>query len=381
MTALTALFVESITTPGRYSDQYGLYLIVRPTGSRGWSQRLCIRGRRRELGLGGYPVVTLDEARGMALKNRKLARSGGDPGALRNRARTIPTFEAAAHAVCVRLCKGWRNRRHHREWMASLRRHVFPALGSVPVSDVSASDVAGVLARIWHERPSTARRLRQRISVVLDWAVAMEYRTNNPCAFLSPLLGPNERRVVHMPAVHHRDASTAIKAVRDSTATRPTKLAFEFLVLTAARSGEVRGAGWAEIDQDKRVWTIPAERTKTCRPHVVPLAWRAVEVLYEAKGLAGGRSKLVFPNRDGNELKDRALSGLLRRLGIAAVPHGFRSTFRDWASEMTSHPRELAEFALGHAIPNKVEAAYARSTLIDRRHDLMEEWADYLVEV
>ena len=376
--ALSATFIRSVARAGRYCDGNALYLEVKPSGTRSWIQRIVVRGRRRELGLGGFPLVSLKEARAMALANRKVARAGGDPLADRRRVEGIPTFAEAAELVWADKHAGWRHPRHARDWLASLRRYAFPRIGSMAVRDVSSADVLQTLRRVWHLRPETARRLRQRISAVLEWAVAMQYRTDNPCDRIGSVLGPQQDLVRHMPALHHSKVSAAIRTIWASGATQSVKLAFEFLVLTATRSGEVRGAVWAEIDLPARVWTIPAARTKAKREHRVPLCRRGVQILDAARAFDGGGGTLVFPSQHGKTIGETRLSKLLKNHEIGAVPHGFRSSFRDWAAEATNHPREVIEAALGHVVGNRTEAAYARSDLFDRRRRLMDEWSTYL---
>ena len=376
--ALTTAFVRNVARAGRYCDGNGLYLQVQPSGARSWIQRIVIRGRRRELGLGGFPLVSLKEARAQAATNRRLARAGGDPLADRHKADGMPTFAETAERVWADKHPGWRHPRHARDWMASLRRYAFPRIGRMPVADVTSADVLDTLRRVWHLRPATARRLRQRISAVMEWAVAMQYRTDNPCNRIGPVLGPQQDLVRHMPALNHAKVSGAIRTIWASGATPAVKLAFEFLVLTATRSGEVRGARWDELDLSARVWTIPATRTKAKREHRVPLSGRAVQILESASALEHGKGLLVFPGQGGKPIGETRLSKLLKNHGIAAVPHGFRSSFRDWAAEATNHPREVIEAALGHVVTNRTEAAYARSDLFERRRRLMDEWAAYL---
>ena len=371
--ALSMAFVRSVSRPGRYCDGNALYLHVRPSGARSWIQRMVIRGRRRELGLGGFPLVSLHEARALARTNRKVARTGGDPLAA-----GMPTFAEATEQVWADKRPGWRHPRHAREWLSSLQRHAFPRIGGMPVCEVTSADVLDTLRRVWHVRPETARRLSQRIDAVMEWAVAMEYRTDNPCSRIGLLLGSQQRQVRHMPALHHSEVAAAIRTVRATGATAAVKLAFEYLVLTAARSGEVRGALWAEIDLQAAVWSIPAARMKAGREHRVPLSRRALEILDAARGLRRGAGALVFPSRHGKPIGDTRMSRLLRVHEIEAVPHGFRSSFRDWAAEETSHPREVIEAALAHLVGNRTEAAYARSDLFERRRRLMNEWAAYL---
>ena len=332
-----------------------------------------IRGRRRELGLGGFPLVPLKDARALALANRRLARAGGDPLAEKRRAKAMPSFAVAAERVWNQLRPGCRNAKHHKDGISSLERFAFPRIGKMPVSEVTSGDVIETLRPIWHGRPRTAKRVRQRIGTVMEWAVAMEYRTDNPCDRIGPVLGPQQALVQHMQVLPHRDVGSAIATVQGSNALPMVKLAFEFLVLTASRSGEVRMAEWSEVDRDAGVWTVPAIRMKAKREHRVPLSGRALEILATA-GEIGGGSPLVFPTAAGKPIHDMNLSRMLKDLKIAAVPHGFRSSFRDWAAEETNHPREVVEAALAHV----VEAAYARSDLFERRRVLMEDWARYL---
>ena len=311
-------------------------------------QRIVIRGRRREMGLGGFPLVSLAEAREKAFANRKLAREGGDPLTHRFRAQGMPTFAQAAERVWNEKSPGWRHSGHAQNWMSSLTRHVLPHIGDQAVCDVDSADLLFVLRRIWHSRPETARRVRQRISAVMEWAIAMHLRDDDPCDRLG------------------------------AGATLAVKLAFEFLVLTAARSGEVRGAKWSEIEVAARLWTIPATRMKSRRHHRVPLCQRAMAILEAARQLGGGCSTLVFPSQGDKPISITRLPKILQSVKVDAVPHGFRSSFRDWAAEETDHPREVVEAALAHAVGNQTEAAYARSDLFERRRRLMDEWADYL---
>ncbi len=375
--ALSAAFVRTVTKPGLYLDGLGLSLLVTPTGARCWTQRLTINGRRRELGLGGHPVVTLAQAREQALANKRLVREGGDPLA-RKRKTKIPTFAEAAAKVIEHHRPSWRNAKHAAQWETTLRQYVFPRLGDQLVHTITTAEVLAVLTPIWHEKPATARRVQQRIGAVMKWAIAHGYRADNPAGeMLRQALGRQANIQQHMPALPHREVAAALHTVRGSQAYKSAKLAFEFLVLTAARSGEVRLATWEEMDLEAQVWTVPAERMKAKREHRVPLSDRAVDILGEAHALVDD-SGLVFPSSRGKPLGDRALWQLLKGLEIAAVPHGFRSSFRDWAQECTNAPRAVMEAALAHTNPDKTEAAYARSDLFARRRTLMDQWAVYL---
>ena len=321
--ALSAAFVRT-APPGRHCDGNGLYLYVQPTGTRSWIQRLVIRGRKRELGLGNVALVSLAEAREQALANRKLARSGGDPLAEKRRSLGVPTFAEAARRVVEQKRASWGSSVHPRNWFRSLELYAFPRIGDVPVSEVTSADVLEILTAIWHAKAPTARTVHLRVRAVLEWAIAMDLRTDNPCDRLLPVLGPQRDVVEHRRTLPHRDVAAAIERVRGSDPAKVDTLAFEFLVLTAARGGEVRGAVWSEIDRVECVWTVPASRMKTGREHRVPLCGRALEILDAARRLGGGESSIVFVTERRESLGGERLTRLLKRHRIAAVPHGFR---------------------------------------------------------
>ena len=381
---LTAAFCRHVAEAGRYCDGNGLYLQVDPSGARRWIQKLVVQGKSRVIGLGSFTFVSLAEARDLAYTNRKTARAGGDPLAERRRARATPTFRKAADIVWKQKRSAWRNEKHARDWPTSLRMYVFPRIGDKPVSDVTSADLLEILAPLWHAKPETARRVRHRIGAVLKWAVAMEHRTDNPAGeALAQALGRQQTVVRHRRALPHGEVAHAVDIIRASDAWVATKLGFEFLVLTATRSVEVRLATWGEIDMRAAVWTIPATRMKGLREHRVPLGRRALQILDQADGLrevsgATDPPDLVFPSRRLKPLTDVTLSKLVREHKIDAVPHGFRSSFRDWAAERTDHPREVIETALAHAVGNATEQAYRRSDLFERRRQLMQDWDDYL---
>ncbi len=384
--ALSAAFCRAVAEAGRYADGNGLYLHVDPSGARRWVQRLVIRGRSRALGLGSYALVSLAEAREKALANRKAAREGGDPLADRRRSEGIPTFEEAVEKVIAIHGEAWRAGKTPKQWRASLRDHALPHLGGKSVDQVTTADVMTVLLPIWTRKHAMARSVRQRIGTVMRWAIAQGYRNDDPAGdAITAALPKRPVLVQHRAALPHGEVAAAVAAVHRSDAWVGTKLAFELLVLTAARSGEARLATWDEVDLVARVWTVPATRMKAQREHRVPLCGRAVGVLREAEQLRGVATRpefarLVFPSVRGKALDDATVSKLIRDLGIAAVPHGFRSSFRDWAAERTNHPREVVEAALAHKVRNPVEAAYARSDLFERRRRLMDDWSEYLDE-
>ena len=376
---LTAASVASKREPGKYGDGNGLLYRVYPSGARCWEQRISVNGRRRTYGLGGYPVVSLAQARERALENLRLLRSGGDPGAARRKSGE-PTLAEAAEVVCRQLSVKWTNPREALNWMASLEHHVLPRLGALRVSAIEPSDMLAVLIPLWTDKFPTAQRVRQRLSVIMRWAMAHGYRTDNPAGeAISGGLPVGEKRTKnHYPAVAHGEVGRVVGLVRLWTGSLSMPLAFEFLVLTAARSREVRCAVWSEVNFDEGVWTVPAERMKARQEHTVALSSRAIAVLEQARELGHGLdSDVIFPNRGGRFFGESSLGNLMRSLKIQAVPHGFRSSFRDWCAD-TGVDRELAEACLAHAVGNQVEQAYRRSAMLDRRRPVMESWAEYV---
>ena len=360
-------------------DEHGLYLRVSPKGAKMWIQRLTIRGRRTDNGIGHYPAMGLAEARAAAFERWKTTKAGGDPREAGSRP-PAPTFAEAAQAVIAIHAPSWRNPKSGPQWQASLETYAYPSLGALPLSDITPGHVMAVLEPIWNEKRETARRVKQRISAICRWAVAQGHRTDDPAGVvIDAALPRNGVKRRHMPALPYEDVAECIAKVQSSArASESSKLALEFLVLTAARSGEVRKATWDEIDLDGATWTVPAIRMKANREHRVPLSKRAVEVLAAAAGLNDG-SGLVFPGlRPGRPLSENTHAKLLRELGFDAVTHGFRSSFRDYAAEQTHTPHAVMEAALAHVVKNKAEAAYARSDLFAKRRALMQCWSDYL---
>ena len=340
---------------------------------KSWVQRIRINGKTTNLGLGPTWQVSLAEAREMALGNHRVARGGGDP-----RSKGAPSFAEAAEKVIAIHAQGWKDGgKSEKQWRASLSTYAMPTLGSKPVDQINTSDVLAVLLPIWSSKRETARRVRGRIGAVMKWAVAQGYRQDNPAGdAIGEALPKTAPPKQHLQALPHAEVAAAVDAIRKSSAYWATKAAFEFLVLTAARSGEVRGARWAEIDLEAQVWTIPGERMKSKTAHRVPLSPRAVEIIAEAADNADS-SGLVFPSATGRVMSDGTVGKLLKESGVEAVPHGFRSSFRSWCSD-TAVPRELAERALAHVVRDSTERAYARSDMLDRRRELMADWADYI---
>ena len=377
MPKLTVKLILAIKEAGRYGDGDGLYLEVGHTGSKSWILRTTVQGRRRDIGLGGISWVSLAEAREKARTLRKIAKDGGDPLAERRAKEGIPTFEDAARIVYENLKPGWRQGGvHEKHWISSLERLVFPVIGARPIDTIQSSDVLKVLTPIWHKTPETARRVRQRIRTIMQWAKGANlYVGENPVdAAEGSLPRHMSGQVRHYAAMPYDElpAFMADLAKRDGIAA----LALRFLILTAARSGEVRGATWAEIEREAAVWTIPGHRMKAKKDYRVPLTAEALAALDAVRGLD---PDLVFPGqRPGRPMSDMTLTAVLRRMGRGEFTvHGFRSTFRDWAAECTNIPREIAELSLAHEVGNAVERAYRRSDLFDKRRDLMERWARF----
>jgi integrase len=396
----------------RIGDGDGLYLQVAPGDTKSWLFRYTLRGKAREMGLGpvGEPPegVPLAKARTLAGEARALLREGKDPiearlasRAARRKAETdaaVRTFRAAATALVDSKRPGWRNAKHGAQWLATLEAYAYPIIGDMPVSDVGTEDVLRVLRPIWERVPETASRVRQRIEAVLDAARVKGWRTGeNPARWKGHLAGelPQPRkvkRVQHRPALRWEQmgAFVADLARREGTAAQ----ALRFVILTASRTGEVHGMRWPEVDLEGKVWVVPGERMKAGRVHRIPLSSAALAVLEEVRPLSKGADDLVFPGgRKTKPLSDMALSEVVRRMneggeegapprwrdaeGRAVVPHGFRSTFRDWAGETRPEGREVVERALAHTIKDKAEAAYARSDLLEKRRPLMDAWAEH----
>jgi integrase len=374
MTSLTTRKVETLKAPGMYGDGAGLYLRIGPTGGKSWILRTAVYGKRRSLGLGSVSLVTLAEARDKARTLRKVARDGGDPDTIRNR--DVLTFEEAAKRVHANLLPTWRNAKHAETWLKTVQTHANSAFGNRPIDTVSTADVLKVLSPIWTEKHETAKRLRQRLSTIFDWAKGAGYYPHeNPVNGLKKALPTVKKRTEHMAAMDWQDLPGFMVdlARREGVSART----LEFIILTGVRSGEARGARWNEIEGN--IWTVPGERMKRGVPHRVPLTPDALSVLDKVRGLD---EDLIFPSvqrgKDGkgkvqSVMVFKALFKRMNRNGFTT--HGFRSTFRDWCSESAKADREVAEAALSHATGSEVERAYARSDLFDRRVVLMDAWA------
>lgn len=374
---LTDKRVRAEKTPGLHADGAGLYLRVDEAGARRWVYIFHLAGRRREMGLGSLEIVTLKAAREAAEAARLLARAGKDPIIERNKARgdnRPKRFHEVADALMDDLEPSWRSPKQRGQWTASLKQHA-PAIWVSYVQDVDTEMVLHALRPIWTTHPETATRVRSRLERILDAAKVKGLTTGeNPARWRGhlALLLPVQKVVKgHHKALPYAEVPGVMARLAEKDS--HSALALRFTVLTAARSGEVRGMTWAEIDGDR--WTVPAERMKAGREHVVPLSTDARALLDGIDSIH--RDGLIFRGAKGGKLSDMALSMLLRKMKVDATPHGFRSSFRDWAGDCTSFARETAEEALAHVVGNSVERAYRRGSAIEKRRQLLQAWADY----
>ena len=380
MPSLTAAQVKN-AGPGKHHDGQGLFLRVYESGAKCWVLRLTMDGRRREIGLGGWPEVSLADARRKTLEHRAAVAGGRDILVEKRRAR-VPTFRESAKSVHEAHRPRWRSERYAANWWASLEKHAFPEIGDMRVDRITQSDVLRVLTPIWTARPEVARKTRQRIRTILRWAMAHGYvQFNMAGEVIEGALPPMPRVKSHFRSLHYSKVAEALAVVEESGASPSAKLCLRFVVLTAARSGEARNATWDEIDFETCEWKIPAERMKAASEHRVPLSEAAMDVLDRVKACHDG-SDLVFPSplKPGRPLSDMTLTKILRDVGLSdrATVHGFRASFRTWALEETDAPWAVAEAALAHSLGDSVQQAYIRGDAYDKRRKLMDQWADYL---
>ncbi|MDB5405628.1 MAG: putative phage integrase [Rhodospirillales bacterium] len=387
---MSALAVTRATRKGMYADGGGLYLQVTSGGAKSWIFRYMLHGRAREMGLGPLHTVSLAEARIKATEYRRLRLEGIDPidarhgqrNQLRLEAAKATTFDQCATSYIDAHRAGWKNAKHADQWKNTLDTYPGPVFGQLPVQAVDTALVMKVIEPIWESKPETASRVRGRIELVLDWATARGYRQgDNPARWRGHLdkLLPNRskvRKVVHHPALPYAEIADCMKLLRAQNGTAARAL--EFLILTAARTGEVIGATWDEIHLNERLWTVPAERIKGGKEHRVPMSSGAMAVLTGLRGAEKEQGYIFAGGKPGKPLSNMALLAVLKRMKRSDLTaHGFRSTFRDWAAECTNYPREVAEMALAHVIENKVEAAYRRGNLFEKRQAMMDDWGRY----
>ena len=386
---LTAVEVRGIGQRGMYHDGGGLYLQVSTGGAKSWIFRFTLDGRAREMGLGPIHAIPLVEARKRAAECRRMRLDGIDPIEARSahrgwkklEAAKAMTFDTCAAAYIEAHKASWKNGKHRDQWRNTLTNYAGPAFGSLPVQSIDVGLVMRALEPIWHTKPETASRLRGRIEAVLDWATVRNYRNGeNPARWrghLDKLLPARAkiRKVEHHPALPYDAIADFTAALRGQEGIAAPAL--EFLILTSARTGEIIGAGWDEVDLEDKIWVVPGARMKAGREHRVPLSAAALAIIKKMKEIR--QSDFVFPGgKKGKPLSNMAMLALLKRMGRDDLTaHGFRSTFRDWAAERTNFPREVVEMALAHTIESKVEAAYRRGDLFQKRRQLMEAWSRF----
>ena len=387
MASLTAVAVKA-ALPGRHHDGDGLILFVKPNQSRSWVLRVMKDGKRHELGMGGFPAVSLAAARTKARETREKVKGGEDVLSAKRDAKAKRleagqrTFAKVAERLHADLAPGYRNAKHSAQWLSSLKAHAFPAFGSKPVAAITGPMVIDALEPIWTSTPETARRVRQRIAAVLDFAHARGWRDRAPDlkVLTKGALAPQRDESDHHAAVEHADAAAVVGAIRSALET-VGRLALLFTIYTAARSGETRGATWGEVDMSAATWTVPGARMKAGKPHTVPLSDAALailEVMAEGR-LTRDQNELIFPGaRKGKPLSDVTMAKAQSLVARGTTVHGWRSTFSDWAGETTGFPRDVIEAALAHAVGGKVQRAYQRGTMLDKRREVMDAWASHL---
>jgi integrase len=387
---LSAVKVARLKVPGMYGDGGGLWLQITPSGNRSWAFRFMLQGKARQMGLGPLHALSLAEAREKARLCRRQLVEGIDPLAARHAAKAAAradlarqrTFHDCAAAFLGSHEAGWKNEKHRTQWTATLKTYAYPLIGELSIARIDTGHVCEILEPIWTAKAETASRVRGRIERVLDWAAARGYRSgDNPARWrghLDKLLPQRSKvqRVRHHPALPWQELPEFMAALRVNRSI--SARALEFTILTAARTGEVIGASWQEINLEAALWIVPAERMKPGREHRVPLSPGAIALLAQLPRLKG--NDLVFPgSRAKQPLSDMAMLQLLRGMkpGVKLTVHGFRSSFRDWAGDRTNHPRDVVETALAHVIADKTEAAYRRGDALEKRRSLMVEWCNY----
>ena len=379
---LTAAFVKKVQSPGRYGDRrgsYGLSLLVRDTGSgrlsKAWAQRLRIDGQPFNIGLGSFPLVSLAKARELAFTNAQQVLLGIDIRQTKRKRNMVPTFAKAAESTIAAHAAGWTGKNTEANSRAVLLKYVFPTLGRERIDRVTSPDVLECLTPIWHEKAATAKRVHILVKMVFDWARAQGFISVNPADSITGALG-KQVATKHRDACPWREVPQAIMDFRNTKAAACSKLAFEYIVLTASRLNEVRTAEWPEVDWTAETWTIPAGRMKARNPHRVPLSEAAMDVLNGAYAASGGVG-LIFPTDSGKPFGLGTLVTTLRRNNKEYVMHGFRSSFRDWCAD-NNIDRELAEVALAHKVGSTVEHSYWRSDVLDLRREIMEAWGKHV---
>ncbi|MET0106310.1 MAG: integrase arm-type DNA-binding domain-containing protein [Sedimenticola sp.] len=385
---LTVRQIESLTKPGKHADGNNLYLDIKERGTKSWIFRYQLHGKRHEMGLGAYPLITLKQARETASDYRKLLSKGTDPKGHRDsqahisRSGNIWTFDRCSAAYIEDHRTAWKNAKHTSQWTNTLKTYASPTIGKLPVNQVDIELVIKILKPIWTTKPETASRVRQRIEKVLAWAIVHRHREGpNPATWRgnldNALPKPSKlKQVKHHSALPYSQISGFMTGLRKKNS--QSAKALQLTILSGCRTSEVLNAKWDEFDLSRKIWTIPADRMKSRREHRVPLSGQVTELLKNMDKESG--SNWLFPGRKGEPISNMAMLNLLKKqMGCTDLTvHGFRSTFRDWAAEVSHHPREIAEAALAHVLTNQTEAAYQRGDLLEKRRTMMQEWADFI---
>lgn len=380
MGKLTARQVEGLTAPGRYTDGDGLMLVIDSAGRRYWQLRYRIDGKRKDLSLGPARTLSLREAREAALEARLRIRQGVDPVAERKAAAVAGmTFADAARAVHAEQKAGWRNGKHCDQWLATLENHAFPRIGDRPIASLTRADMVDVLSPIWLSHEETARRVLQRMRTVINWSVGKEVRAEGiDFEIVRRALPRQKGKVRHMPAIHFTDVRTFMEALAFAKATPVVRGALEFLLLTAARPGNIRFMEWEEVHLEDAVWLVPAAKMKMGREHAIPLAPRAIEILRAMEGFRSANGLYVFPgDKPGKPMSDNTLCQAIRDMGFDATAHGCRTTFKDWARAVP-YPDWLSEFQLAHVEDDETRQAYGRDGQLALRREMINHWAETL---
>ncbi len=383
---LSAVFVKSCTKPGRYADGHGLYLQVGPGAAKRWLLRIVVQGLRKDIALGSARLISLKDARASALTLRATARAGKPlPDKKTSTASTpnIPTFQHAAIQVHEDRVETYKNKKHAAQWIQSLKTYTFPYFGNTPVNQIQTTHVIKALRPIWISKPETARRVKQRIQFIFDWAKAHgHYQGDNPASNVTSILPRQQKNTKHFEAMPYDQVPAFIQSLSKADVSEQSRLGIILIILTALRTNEVRLGSWFEVNWQHKVWTIPETRQlKKVQPtpHTVPLTPQCIHILKCLKAL-NPKASLIFPGTAPQKpISDMTFLMALRRLNVPYTIHGFRSSFRDWASEETNHRDVVVEKSLAHEISNKVEAAYRRGDLLKKRRILMTDWAEHVL--
>jgi len=373
---LTVKAIEAISKPGKYGDGNGLYLVADNKSAKRWLLRVMVQGKRCDIGLGSYRVIGLSDARDLAREYIKAARAGDDPRQTLRKVEQVPTFACVAQKYFEQNKEGWKSNKHRDQWIGSLEKHAFPSIGNRKINEISTDEIVTTLAPIWHKMPETAQRVKQRIATIFSSVSTDEYMTGpNPCDGVKHKLKVEKNRVPkHYRAMDYKDVPEFLVWLRADDMPNMTRLALEFVVLTACRTGELVEAQWKEIDTSKKLWVIPGERMKAGKPHRVPLTKRALDILAIVNSITGDGPHVFEGRQPSRPMSNMSMIKFLQRNNIPSTTHGFRTCFRMWAGEATGFPRIPVELCLAHDVRGSVEKSYDRSDHLPKRIEIMDAW-------